>query len=55
MPIAMSLRDVTKCFPRSRHAGGQTTAVDGVSLDVNGHELLTIVGPTGCGKSTLMQ
>lgn len=39
----LSLSGVTKEF-------GPETAVDGVSLDVNPGELLTFLGPSGCGR-----
>jgi NitT/TauT family transport system ATP-binding protein len=45
---AVSLSDVTKEFGRVR-------AVDGVSLDVAQGEFVALVGPTGCGKSTILE
>src|SRR3954469_21899542 len=52
MPCAVSLRDVTIAF---RLAQGITyTAVEGASLDVADGEFVSIVGPTGCGKTTLL-
>src|SRR5947208_16182426 len=51
-PCAVSLRDVTIAF---RLAHGMTyTAVEGASLDVADGEFVSIVGPTGCGKTTLL-
>src|SRR6185369_13590922 len=51
-PCAVSLRDVTIAF---RLAQGITyTAVEGASLDVADGEFVSIVGPTGCGKTTLI-
>ena len=32
---------------------GGITAVDGVSFEVKEREILGIIGPNGCGKSTL--
>jgi NitT/TauT family transport system ATP-binding protein len=45
---ALSLQDVTCTF-----AGGYT-AIAGASLDVAPGEFVSIVGPTGCGKSTFL-
>ncbi|MGV8119275.1 MAG: energy-coupling factor transporter ATPase [Candidatus Xenobiia bacterium LiM19] len=33
----------------------ETKAIKGVSLRIRNNEILSIVGPTGCGKSTLIQ
>src|ERR1700722_900563 len=34
---------------------GNTTAVDGIDLDVVDREFLAIVGPSGCGKSSTLR
>ena len=49
---AISLRDATKRFPTK--SGGAFTALRDVSLDVAPGEFVSIVGPTGCGKSTTL-
>jgi NitT/TauT family transport system ATP-binding protein len=48
MTAALSLQGVTCTF-----AGGYT-AIAGASLDVAPGEFVSIVGPTGCGKSTFL-
>src|SRR3954454_23711827 len=45
----IELRDVTKVYP------GGHMALDRVSLAVDRGEFVFIVGPTGCGKSTLIK
>jgi ABC-type Fe3+/spermidine/putrescine transport system ATPase subunit len=44
----ISLRGVTKRF-------GQSTAVDGLSLEVAPGELVSVVGGSGCGKTTTLR
>jgi cell division transport system ATP-binding protein len=45
----VELRDVTKVYP------GGHMALDRVSLAINRGEFVFLVGPTGCGKSTLIK
>src|SRR5215210_2213777 len=45
----VELRDVTKVYD------GGSMALDRVSLQVARGEFVFLVGPTGCGKSTLMR
>jgi NitT/TauT family transport system ATP-binding protein len=49
---AISLRSATKRF--ATRTGAPFTAITDVSLDVAAGEFVTIVGPTGCGKSTTL-
>jgi NitT/TauT family transport system ATP-binding protein len=49
---AISLRNATKTF--ATRGGTPFTAITDVTLDVAAGEFVTIVGPTGCGKSTTL-
>ena len=49
---AISLRNATKAF--NTRSGQPFTAITDVTLDVAAGEFVTIVGPTGCGKSTTL-
>jgi len=49
---AISLRSATKRF--ATRSGAPFTAITDVTLDVAAGEFVTIVGPTGCGKSTTL-
>src|SRR5438067_11239767 len=46
--MRISLRGLTKCF-------GAALAVDGLSLDVRPGELVSLVGGSGCGKTTTLR
>ena len=49
--MAISIRDLCKFY----NVGGQTVrALNGVSLDIEDGEYVTVVGTSGSGKSTLM-
>jgi ABC-type sugar transport system ATPase subunit len=44
---------ISKVYPAP--AGGRLVALDNVSLDIGDGEFVTILGPSGGGKSTLLQ
>jgi iron(III) transport system ATP-binding protein len=37
------------------HHFGQTSVLQGISLDIEDHELFFLLGPSGCGKTTLLR
>ncbi len=47
----VQVRDVVKSFPIG---GGQVTILKGITFDVKNGEFVSIVGPSGNGKSTLL-
>ena len=55
MESAVSLRNLSKVFSGRRNKREKHVAVDDVTLDVNRGELLAVVGPRGCGKSTILK
>ena len=50
-PAPLSLADVTLEYP---DGSGTTTALDRVSLTVQAGQLVSLVGPSGSGKSSLL-
>jgi len=50
---SLSLRDVTKIFPSPD--GTAVLAVDRISLSVAAGELVSVIGQSGCGKSTILR
>lgn len=50
----IQFNNVVKRYPR-KEDGDLFTVLDDIDLNVSDGEFITIVGPTGCGKSTLMR
>ena len=50
MSIAVEFQDVVKRFPNATE-----NAVDHVSFQIQEKEMITILGTSGCGKTTLMK
>ena len=52
---AISLQGVSMVFGSPRRPGGAVHALQGVSLEVGPRELVSLIGPSGRGKSTLLR
>lgn len=52
---AVELRDVTKIFPPRRQSNREVTAVKQVNLQIEAGEFFTLLGASGCGKTTTLR
>lgn len=51
----LEIDNVSKTYGLNDERKSTVTALDDISLDVNEGEFVSIIGPTGCGKSTLFE
>ncbi|MBI3319203.1 MAG: ATP-binding cassette domain-containing protein [Candidatus Omnitrophica bacterium] len=52
----ISLQDVEVSYPRNGNGrGGRNVILNNVRLNIRAGEFLSLVGPTGCGKSTVLR
>ena len=52
---AVRLQGVHRTFPPARRDAVAVTALEDVSLHAGSNEIVAVVGPNGCGKTTLLE
>ena len=50
----INFKGVSKRYPGAKGSAGSTLALERFDLDITESEIFSIVGPTGCGKSTAL-
>ena len=53
MKSVVQIQNVSRTYWNTR--GEKVDALSGISLDVSPGELVCLLGPTGCGKTTLLR
>jgi NitT/TauT family transport system ATP-binding protein len=54
-PGRLVAHDLRVAFPPAARGAEPTVALDGLSIDVAGGEIVALIGPNGCGKSTFLR
>jgi ABC-type sugar transport system ATPase subunit len=55
-PYIISLQGVEVSYPKNNNgAGGRNVILNNLRLNIRSGEFLSLVGPTGCGKSTVLR
>jgi NitT/TauT family transport system ATP-binding protein len=53
-PVKIAFRGVSKLYGGTGRVKNQTLALDCLDVDIRAAEIVTVLGPTGCGKSSAL-
>ena len=53
-PTKIAFRGVAKSYPSKHSAQGATLALDRLDVEIKDAEIVSVLGPTGCGKSSAL-